>query len=493
MSATQPHVYNELVFEYSAALHYLIDYIKNSTEKTLILKVFTPQQHDDLKTKLDLQPIYIEVTNKQICLDLLTKVIKFFERILHYSFTSFSITQSIYTVLDDFEYIISHLDMHLKLSVFEIIFTVTENIQIDKLPPKLQEIFLRFSTYFEQIVYDVLDNNSVLGNCNVAIFEALAIKFLNSQIGEVHYQSRNARICDFMYKKIYLGAGSKNAPFKNLFNVAAAFSPQFFDNTTQSTELISLVCNDYNFSCVVMLKKQMEEELKFMNSQNTMDNPCTIWNNVIKVLKETLVSKFCDNSCNLDKNLQLVIEITNMAVQVQISLLNFHFKRDTKRPLNIFSEKTEFVFCSLIKNITQHLRTCKNQISFSKIIEGISACVFTCSENDLPLLFKILSFPIGKQPIDKIFFDKENLVSLHEFINTHQCLEDGITLKYLLHFFRSLSSDIQRAKQRHFKIKNDAIKVIENLPRNSDSIDTVNTTNLFVFSRLLAFFSSFYK
>lgn len=51
MSMTQPHVYQELVGEYCEALKTLTNYLRDCSGVKFNLKVFIPQQHDELKGK----------------------------------------------------------------------------------------------------------------------------------------------------------------------------------------------------------------------------------------------------------------------------------------------------------------------------------------------------------------------------------------------------------------------------------------------------------
>lgn len=466
-------MYNELTLEYSKALRYLTDYIKGktTTEKSVILKILTPQQHDDLKTELDLQPVYIEITNNKMCMNLLTIVIKFFKKILRHDFTMFTLKQSVYNILDDFEYILSHLDLQLKLAVFDIYLSATENIVYDKFPPKLQEVFCRFSVYFEEIIYKVFNGGLELGSYSIDTFESLVKKFVSSRVRSDDYEVINARICTFLHLKVKSNDGLSTVPSKSLLDTFASFCPQFSDDTAKIDELLRSVCKDYNFACVRILEQQIFYELKNVYVKKA-DNLQTTWNKTCCSLKGTLATNVCNSHCTVNKNLQLVVEIINMSVRVQILLQNYWVKQKIDQTTRLFSADTEFVFTSLVKNVSQHANVCKKPVPVQILLEAVSRCSFICYDRSLVLLFKLMCSLIVKNPSDTMVLQKQGLGNLYGMLHA-QDVDNKIVVQHLVYFFGSLNSDLHTARDRHCTIKMEAVKIIEILPHNNDCIEMV--------------------
>lgn len=246
---------------------------------------------------------------------------------------------------------------------------------------------------------------------------------------------------------------------------------QLVEGVAEFDTLLSLVCNNYNFACIGLLEKEIFSQLNNIYTKKS-NNTQTVWKKTCESLRQTLASNFCNAECNLNKNLQLVTEVINMAIRVQLSLQNICLKQRRSHITTLFDADTEFVFVSVTKIISHHFKACQKPISVQTLLEAISACSFTCADRNLVLLFKLITSLITKQPGDRVLLEKQGLRGVYDYLSTHD-IDNKTILKQLLCLFCSLNSDLHAAKDRSFIIKAEAMKLIESLPHDEECIETV--------------------
>ncbi|XP_044758902.1 serine/threonine-protein kinase atr [Coccinella septempunctata] len=182
LSKTQPNIYRDITIEYGKALTTLKNfYLGESNNEKEILQVFIPSEHDALKNKIDLSPIYVEITSRTTCINLLNNITQIIQPILVDCFMFYNFGEEIERILNNYLSILNKGTISLKLSILISYGMIVEQLNIHKSFCRNIEIILqKFYLYFENIICSVCDGTISLDEVQYSSLENVMVRVYNN-------------------------------------------------------------------------------------------------------------------------------------------------------------------------------------------------------------------------------------------------------------------------------------------------------------------------
>lgn len=402
MSVKQPTVYKELLLEYFSAFHVLTSYLRNGGNGKVMLNVFTPQQCMDLEG-INLQPVYVEVTTKSMCFEILVNVTRFFNMILRDCLIFYIMHGALCQALKDLEYLLaeSETPLKIKINIMEVYVSSVLSLQNTLFPLQIEEKLQQVPNYIEHAVYNIYNNSTYVSEQEMQYFEKLLIKFLinNKQ------KAVNKRIFNFLCNKIC----SKNQvkPSKQVVQTACA-------GVCNIDELLASLFNNFNLLCLVPIEGQIILEIK--NFHDEMDWNKTVLQKIHNGLDLLLKENIQNNGV---QQLELVSGILDLLAKARIVAYNKF--GCVKGILN-----DRMSFNTFLKNLASYVSQ-KNNFSEELVLKVLSKSAVLCLPDDLQKIFVIISRPLLHQI-------NPNNDAVNRLCNLLLGCNISLTCKYLYHF-----------------------------------------------------------
>lgn len=253
--------------------------------------------------KLDLSPIFIEITSKTVCLNLLRMMLKIIRKILKDNIETYHLNQTIYDCLDDLLYITKECDLTMKLNVLNAVFTATHHIKSEKYPYILMEYFDNFAIHLEQLIYDIS-----IGKFKLTARDRIIAENVLTTLSESLFYTNS-----FRKLRIY-------EVILNNYNNSLRFSDKllthcttFVRNSTHVTENVDKILAKIFTNNQIQLLCFIEREIKMKGTSSD-----DLWNRVIEELKKNWQSRNYKSDFAVKTQLLLFDEVTNMAMRLNI-------------------------------------------------------------------------------------------------------------------------------------------------------------------------------
>lgn len=438
LSVTQPHVYHDFSAEYCLALKHLLGYARDSESVNLNLEVFTPQQHTELKGKLDLSPIYIEVTSKTVCLNILKKIMRVFQMIFRRNFSICLVNERMYESLDNFIYIVAECDVGLKLEALDAVFQAVSLLEGKHFPAKFVEIMNNITTHFEQLVYEIVNNKVKTTKKEKMLFEDI-LKMFNESLF-FSEPSRKVRIAEFILT-------SRTSEFTCSEELLAQCVLQIRNSgvSDNSAHHISSILDQNRVELLCFL----ERELK---TNSTLRQQT--WHQTVATMREKWQSTICTSYCKLTTQLVMFSEIANIALRLQLVT-------DLQDFLNDF-----------LMNCANHFGRCKTDVSQNMFLKTTALCSLFCTATDLPKICKLISHPLDPSQLGQEFQTREMKVCC-SFLSS---LQKPIVFRNLTEFFDVLLF-LTTHKETN-KVRNEALCLLQKLVRNTETASSAHIVHI---------------
>lgn len=390
LSKTQVHIYHELAKEYHQAFDLLVNYYKEPHDK-LLLHVFIPATFTDLKAKLDLTQIYIEISSKRKCILLIGKLMKFIKFILLENFLFFSFDDSTLKSLDAILYLMSVGDSSIKLDVIDIFLNIYSQPRHDfeEYDLHILKKFKSFSSLFEQYVYTIYNSEVELKNQDRNNFEILLIMYLQIK-RDVNCVKR---ISNFIFSKC-LETCNNVLPSINVLLVALKTASNVICGIDEKLRVINQTLNFSNSLPVHCFKQMIFDEIyehldekSYLNVYQT--NTCNIWRTIYERILENLKEIECKDTCNMIKFLDFFESITNMLLQI---IVNFK-KSNSSKSLCFFEEKD--LLLHFLMKYNAHCNNCGNMaIKPDRYLKFFINLALVTNSKNIDIIFHFLAFPL---------------------------------------------------------------------------------------------------
>lgn len=316
--------------------------------------------------KLDLNPTFIEVTSKTICLNILRKIIRIIRKILKDNIEFHYLNPTLYHCLDDLLYITTECELGLKLAVLETIFTATQHIKRDRHSLKFIEYFEKFAVYLEQIVYEIFNNKFELNVKERNTLESVLITF-NESVFYAADTSRKIRISEFILKN-----------HERLPNFSKTLLEKYFvllRNSVAVTEKVDEIITKVFTNGRVELLCLIERQLRLKNATSV-----ALWKQVVAALKQNWRETKCTSGCALAMQLLLFEEVGSMAVRLNLSA---HFVDCLE----------EFAKCG-----SQHFSVCGRSVSGGGFFNCATNCLMFSPPQKWDKIYRLPLQPLGIGP-----------------------------------------------------------------------------------------------
>lgn len=452
LSKTQVHVYHELAKEYHQAFDSLVNYYREPHNK-LLLQVFIPATFTDLKAKLDLTQIHIEISSKTKCILLIEKLIKFIKHILLENFLFFSFDEGTFKSLDATLYLMSVCDTLIKLDIIDIFLNIYDQPKhgFDEYDVDILKKFKVFSSLFEQYIYSIYNSGVEMDSRDREKFEKLLTTYLqiNRDVNCVK------RISNFIFIKC-LETRTSFLPSKNVLLAAIKTTGEV--NYGKDEKLLNAINQTLNFSNNLLVYcfkhaifgeiRDHKDEKSYLNVYQT--DTCNIWRAVYKKILENLKEMECRDTCNIMKFLDFFENTTSVLVQIIMS-----FKKLKSYKNLYFFEEKDILLHFLVK-YNAHCNNCGNtSVKPERYLRFFINLVLVTNCKNIDIIFHFLAFPllyplcykninelpenfIGIGPLAEI----KRAIKLFYSLLPSQQVDKTISLSHVNEFFVIMSSNL---------------------------------------------------
>lgn len=182
LSKTQPNICRDIIIQYGKALTSLKQYyLEESHVDKEVLEVFVPSEHDEFRDKIDLSPIFVSITSRGQCLNLLNNIIQIIQPILVQCFMFSNFGEEIEKILNNYLALLNKGTISLKVNILVLYGMIVEQLNIDKEFSRNIEIILqKFHLYFENIICGVYNESISLNEAHYSLIENVLLKVYNN-------------------------------------------------------------------------------------------------------------------------------------------------------------------------------------------------------------------------------------------------------------------------------------------------------------------------
>lgn len=251
-----------------------------------------------------MNPTYIEVTSRTVCLNILRKIVRILGKILRDNFETHYLNKQMHDFLSDLLYVVEECDLALKLDVLNAIFESLFHKKRANFPLDFAEHIDKFAAGLEQLTYEILNGKLELGVKEKDSFESAVNKFMDGLFYS-NTDSRKNRICEFILTRHNLS--------KELCSKCGVLIRNFGEFTGDVDGLITEIFTNNKTYLMCFL----ERELK--TNENSR---AALWQKIIDALKENWRQSDCKTACTLRTQLHLFEELSNMQMRLR---LNTHY------------------------------------------------------------------------------------------------------------------------------------------------------------------------
>lgn len=474
LSKTQVHIYCELSHQYSRAFLQLVEYYNSNTQNTLFrLTIFVPENHKDLEEKLNLQQVYVEISSKSQCKNLLEKLTRFINYILKENFIYYSFEDDTYEVLDSLLLLIHQSNDSLRIKVIEIFIEILNKSRTEFYiyNSNIQTRILLFSNLFEQYVYKIYDSQITLNGSNLQQFEYLVMAYLKLERKWEKCIKNFQKIQQYTFQRQF-DSKCKIKPCDKILNIIQTIEIERSfkidpGDITQSTLFYGFKMTIYN---EIFNYEVKTSELKAFS-------PDISW--TYSKIYNKLVNRFTqiecqDGTCAINEFLKYFKNISNMLIELKIELFKH---KDVFKNIQFFDEiELIHIFLSKIssKNTCNH-----SNVTIEELLDYFMAFILVTNSRNILCIFEFIMQPL----MNALNIKSDNVTNdfiggdweLKKLNNTfHKYLlcknvSKHLLLKYVNHFLSIMAMgfiDFPNSQMKNVVIL--YIKVCETILENGD-------------------------
>ncbi|KAJ8938742.1 hypothetical protein NQ318_016037 [Aromia moschata] len=355
-SKTQLYIYRQLANEYLKAFELLIEYRKKPPCR-LILKVFVPENFEDLNAKLDLSQAYIEISSKEKCV----LVIENFD-------------DNTYKTLDNLLYLLAEEDVQLKLDVIEIFLDIFNKSRhnFNDYNLEITRNWTIFLSLFEQFFYNVYNSQIHIGD-KIHRFETLLTSYL-----DLHCDLKSDnRVNTYIFKKSLNKCDTDLMPSETVILAAlrdVRKTPHCDDSTLIEATVNGFGVSFYYFQHNILkeIRESKVEPRDMLNVKAYNSNTSRTWHIMYRRIIENLKEFFN--------------HITNMLLQIKWDHIGIPSK------LTFFEEK-ELIVC-FVSKFQSHVSNCGSTITPEKYLKFFLNLMITSNSRNIDIIFHIIAYPL---------------------------------------------------------------------------------------------------
>ncbi|KAL3272429.1 hypothetical protein HHI36_013911 [Cryptolaemus montrouzieri] len=397
LSKTQPDVYNDLLLEYGKALNLLTKYyLENTNTQKLLIEIFKPLQHEDLKDKIDLSPIYAEILTKSACTKLLNNIIKILQYIIPECFAFYCFDERIRKILENLLLLLNRGSVSLKLNILMIYSKICYQLKLHKdYGVAIENILQRFHSYFENIVCETFNKNVELTNSQYSSLEII--------LGDIYVNFNSSEMVLLKSKKLtkflYDVALEKMSPYKFSDELMKKVVPCIqkleikFTNEEMDDFIIKYL-SDSNFYKLCILKNYLKNDIlnhcALLSSGKEIKvyeaNISRGWN----ISCEIFLRRFEDNFDLLKNHLEFFNKMSEMLFEVTVDIKNHLSRNSSSLDITlVFFDECPFFYNTILK-LNQYM---ENNFEIQELYSRyfINLMLLSNTKN-LDIIFTILAY-----------------------------------------------------------------------------------------------------
>ncbi|KYB25791.1 Serine/threonine-protein kinase ATR-like Protein [Tribolium castaneum] len=373
LSNTQLSVYDELARDYCETLNSLCHFVK-SGHSTLTLNVFVPEKYADLCQKLNLEPIAIEINQRNFP-DFFLNLLRIVKFILGQSVESDCYTSATYRNLDDLLFFLSYSSVAVKIEILKIYLDLAKKFDKKNDFGDLIRFKMElFGRYFEQLVYEIYNCKIATSTKEFQSFELITFEFFGQNLDTQIFE----KLSEFLLTKT--GEIAPSEPLLN-FCKRKRCTPLFGEYNYES--FVKTALADFNTSVLCGFKSFLLTQVR-----NIRQEACKIkcvhsdkWKIFRGQFMQQIEATDCTKDCKIPQFLKFLTHLATILTEVAIEMKNSN--------LEFFEEKIFLI--KILALLNRHFATCDNNVPMPSIFDCFLSLVFVTSPPNVTFFFDMFS------------------------------------------------------------------------------------------------------
>ncbi|KAK9881237.1 hypothetical protein WA026_015355 [Henosepilachna vigintioctopunctata] len=405
LSKMQPIIFRDLIIDYGFALEKLIEYTKENNGQVLVLDVLKPSQHKEFEGKIDLSPVFINISTYNTCFCLINNLTMLLQHIIPNYIIFSSFDDKVIHIFNLLSFLLSKGPINLKLHILKLYGKVIHLLKIHKhLSRKAENTLETFYCYFECIVFETYRGKIVLNDNQYSSLESILMDVYSNFAFIKNGNNKAKKLTQFLFENLYKTT-CRFVPSDELITKLIPFIQYLdmkFENEQQLEDFAREHIETLNYFKILILKKKVKSDiLKYylLHSQRQIQvysrNVSKTWN----IFSEIFSRKSEQLKCSMKKYFEYFNKISVMLYEITLEIRNYLAQNNLLLDITLIFFDEASLFFSTIMNLCTCLENELEigvQKSYSKFL--INLMLLSNSQN-LDIIFTIIAYPLLKPDV----------------------------------------------------------------------------------------------